>query len=71
MRYMWTLHFNAATTGGGRKKYSQQKVRAGLLVRLGPPPAPGWPETESPRKTVANSGVETQLGALGTHVVVV
>ena len=36
-----------------------------------PPRAPGWPETDSPRKMVANSGVDTQIRALGTRVVAI
>ena len=27
--------------------------------------APGWPETDSPRKMIASSGVETEIRALG------
>ena len=37
----------------------------------GPPRAPGWPETDSPRKTIANSGVGTQIRALGAHFVAI
>ena len=43
---------------------------SGRLSRLfWPPRAPGWPETDSPRKMIANSGVETKIGALGTRFV--
>ena len=38
---------------------------------FGPPRAPGWPETDSPRKVIASSGVDTQIRALGTRVVAV
>ena len=33
--------------------------------------APGWPETDSPRKTIASSGVETQIRALETPFVAI
>merc|ERR1712243_424003 len=36
-----------------------------------PPRAPGWPETDSPRKTIANSRVETRIRALRTHFVAI
>ena len=36
-----------------------------------PPRAPGWPETDSPRKMIANSGVETRSRALGTRFVAI
>ena len=32
--------------------------------------APGWPETDSPRKVIAGSRVETRIRALGNHSVV-
>ena len=32
--------------------------------------APGWPETDSPRKAIAGSRVETRIRALGNHSVV-
>ena len=35
----------------------------------GPPQALGWPETDSPRKMMASSGVEIEIGALGTRFV--
>ena len=38
---------------------------------FGPPWAPGWPETDSPRKMIANSGVETEIRALGTRFVAI
>ena len=38
---------------------------------LGPPWAPGWPETDSPRKMMASSGVETKIGALGNRFVAI
>ena len=45
---------------------------SGRLSRLfWPPRAPGWPETDSPRKTIASSGVETRIRALGTRFVAV
>ena len=33
--------------------------------------APGWPETDSPRKMIASSGVETEIRALGTRFVAI
>ena len=42
-----------------------------FAVRVGPPRAPGWPETDSPRKTIASSGVETQIRALETPFVAI
>ena len=39
--------------------------------RFGPPRAPGWPETDSPRKMIASSGVETRIRALGTRFVAI
>ena len=36
-----------------------------------PPRAPGWPETDSPRKMKARSGVHTQVRALGTRFVAI
>ena len=36
-----------------------------------PPPAPGWPETDSPRNMMATSGVETKIRAVGTRFVVI
>ena len=38
---------------------------------FGPPWAPGWPETDSPRKMMASSGVETEIRALGTRFVAI
>ena len=38
---------------------------------FGPPRAPGWPETDSPRKMIASSGVETEIRALGTRFVAI
>ena len=37
----------------------------GLFLLL-PPWAPGWPETDSPRKMIASSGVEIEIRATGT-----
>ena len=31
--------------------------------------APAWPETDSPRKIITKSGVETRIRALGTRFV--
>ena len=31
--------------------------------------APGWPETDSPRKVITKSGVEVRIRALGTRFV--
>ena len=36
-----------------------------------PPRAPGGPETDSPRKIITKSGVETRTRALGTRVVAI
>ena len=36
-----------------------------------PPRVPGWPETDSPRKMMASSGVETEIRALGTRFVAI
>ena len=33
--------------------------------------APGWPETDSPRKIITKSGVETRIRALGTRFVAI
>ena len=33
--------------------------------------APGWPETDSPRKMIASSGVETEIRALGARFVAI
>ena len=38
---------------------------------FGPPRAPGWPETDSPRKLRADSRVETRIRALGTRFVAI
>ena len=38
---------------------------------VGPPRAPGWPETDSPRKTIAPDAPETQIRALGAHFVAI
>ena len=48
-----------------------QKLLKKIGGRFSPPWAPGWPETDSPRKTIANSGVETRIRALGTHFVAI
>ena len=37
--------------------------------RFGPPRAPGWPDTDSPRKATASSGVAARIRAPGTRVV--
>ena len=42
-----------------------------ILCFFGAPLAPGWPETDSPRKMMANSGVHTQIRALGTRFVAI
>ena len=39
--------------------------------RFGPPRAPGWPETDSPRKIITKSGVETRIRALGARFVAI
>ena len=36
-----------------------------------PPRAAGWPETDSPRKMIASSGVETKVGASGIAFVAI
>ena len=33
--------------------------------------APGWPETDSPRKIITKSGVETRIRALGARFVAI
>ena len=45
-------------------KHVFKYVAGPLLGRVGPPRALGWPETDSPRKTIADSGVEIQIHAL-------
>ena len=40
-----------------------------FLGRVGPPKAPGWAGTDSPRKLLHENGVETQIRALGTRFV--
>merc|ERR1712212_1231716 len=37
--------------------------------RFGPPRAPWWPETDSPRKIITQSGAGTRFRALGTRFV--
>ena len=39
--------------------------------RFGPPWVPGWPETDSLRKIITKSGVETRIRALGTRFVAI
>ena len=67
--------------GPGRPKKAQKRpeykqtnhvffFRANFYF-FGPPWAPGWPETDSPRKMMANSGVDTRIRALGTRFVAI
>ena len=48
-----------------------RKLSVRFLGLFGPPWAPGWPETDSPRKMVGTSGVETRIRALGTPFVTI
>ena len=43
----------------------------GFRTFFGPPRAPGWPETDSPRKMMASSGVDIQIRALRTRFVAI
>ena len=42
-----------------------------VVAFLGPPWAPGWPETDSPRKMIANSWIETEIRVLGLRFVAI
>ena len=42
-----------------------------FLICFGAFRAPGWPETDSPRKIITKSGVETRIRALGTRFVAI
>ena len=44
-----------------------EKFRVEFSVFLGQPRAPGWPETDSPRKMMQNSRIETEIRGLGTR----
>ena len=68
--------------GVGEVREAKTQIKIQLFEILGkspgrcsglfrPPWAPGWPETESLLKVIANSGVDIQIQALGTHFVAI
>ena len=72
--YEFIRVFRGAPKGGFARGRFEVFVAFGkksgrFSIFVGPPRALEWPETDSPRKMIANSGVETRIRALGTRFV--
>ena len=70
-RHTWGKHKPHTHKPASDNFQNIEKFSGRVWGLVGPPRAPGWPETDSPRKMIASSGVGTQIRALGTRFVAI